>query len=216
MVRLLNLQTALLTINFQADILGVAAAVAQLLEGSIRLLSRIRKAYERHQNLIELLDSHVLAIDSITSIIGTIVDEDALQTAAVASELIKLRVIGTKLMKCIRELDPGDKGKVRQLAHQLVHGTKEEETLADIMSDLDRAKSDLSLRVQLANVGLTRMVHDTVLANAKIIDRIDGLLTDVLGEDHGLRLAGLLRSMTLQTLDDGISDLIIGIFNLIC
>ena len=54
----------------------------------------------------------------------------------------------------------------------LVHGTKDEETLADIMRDLDRAKADLSLRVQLANVGLTRMVHDTVLANFKVINRM--------------------------------------------
>ena len=114
------------------------------------------------------------------------------------AELTKLRAVGAKLVKCLRELDPGNKGMVRQLAHQLVHGTKEEETLADIMTDLDRAKVNLSLRVQLANVGLTRMVHDTVLANVEVINRIDRLLAEVFRESHGLRLAGLLKDTIPQ------------------
>jgi ATP phosphoribosyltransferase regulatory subunit HisZ len=173
----------------------------------------VRKAYERHQNLTAALDKYVLEIDSVNAIVSTIVDEDALQTASVASELTKLCTVGTKLMKCLKELDPGDKGIVRQLAHQLVHGTKEEETLADIMADLDRAKADLSLRVQLANVGLTRMVHDTVLANIEVINRIDRLLAEVLGEGHGLKLAGLLEDMHPQGSCNGITNLL---FSILC
>jgi hypothetical protein len=198
MVRFLNSRTTLLTISSQADVLGVASSVAQLLEGAIRLLKRVRKAYERHQNLAEVLDKHALEIENINAIVRAIVDEDALQTAVVTSELEKLHAIGAKLVNCLEELDPRNKGKVRQLAHQLVHGTKEEETLADIMRSLDRAKADLSLRVQLANVGLTRMVHDTVLANVEVISLIDRLLAEVFRESHGLKLAGLLKDMVLQ------------------
>ena len=116
-------------------------------------------------------------------------------------------------MKCLRELDPRDKGMVRQLAHQFVHGTKEEETLADIMANLDRAKADLSLRVQLANVGLTRMVHNTVLANVEVINRIDRMLAEVLGESHGLKLAGLIENMHLQGSCNGIINLL---FSVLC
>jgi hypothetical protein len=101
-------------------------------------------------------------------------------------------------VRCLEELDSGKKGIVRQLAHQLVHGTKDEETLADIMRDLDRAKADLSLRVQLANVGLTRIVHDTVLANFEVINRMDRLLAGVFRKNHGLKLAGLLKDMDIQ------------------
>lgn len=84
---------------------------------------------------------------------------------------------------------------MRQLAHQLVRGTRDHETLADIMVDLDRAKADLSLRVQLANVGLTNMLHDTVLTNAKVIDRMDCLLSELFGENKGLEFAGLIKNM---------------------
>lgn len=98
---------------------------------------------------------------------------------------------------------------VRQLAHQLVHGTKDEETLADIMIDLDRAKANLSLRVQLANVGLTRMVHDTVLANIEVINRIDRLLAMVFRKSHGLKLASLLKDKIPQGSCNGVVKLLL-------
>lgn len=184
-----------------AEVLGVASSVAQLLEGAIRLLKRLRKAYDRHYNLIEVLDKHTLEIENINAILHAIISEDALQTAVVASELAKLHTIGSKLVECLKELAPGNKGVVRQLTHQLIHGTKEEQTLADIMADLDRAKASLSLRVQLANVGLTRMLNDTVLANVGVINRIDRLLAEVFSESHGLKIAHLLENMTPQ-MDD--------------
>lgn len=188
-----------------AEVLGAASSVAQLLEGAIRLLKRLRKAYERHQNLTEVLDKHTLEIENINAILHAIASEDALQTAVVAFELTKLHVVGSKLVECLKELDSGNKGVVRQLAHQLIHGTKEEETLADIMTNLDRAKANLSLRVQLANVGLTRMVHDTVLANVEVIHRIDLLLAEVFTESHGLKLVSLLKNMIPQ--DDNLVPL---------
>ncbi|KAM0285980.1 hypothetical protein ACHAQH_001169 [Verticillium albo-atrum] len=177
-----------------ADIFGATAAVAGLLEGALRLIKRVRKAYERQKELSEILDKHMADIESIGNIVDAILDEDALQTAVVTSELTKIRVIAGRLVKCLKELDPGSKGRTRQVAHHLLHGTKEEETLADVMRELERAKTSLILHVQLANVGLTRMVRDRVFADTEIVHRIDQLLVQMLGQDHGLRLAGLVES----------------------
>lgn len=158
----------------------------------------MRKAYDRHQNQSEVLDQASLELESINAIVQAIVDEDALQTPAVAAELNKICALGNKLVKCLKEIDPGKKGAARRIVHQFIHGSKEEEALADIMTDLDRAKATLSFRTQLANVGLTRMVHDTVVANVDVIDRIDRRLAEVFKERHGLKIAGLLNAPNLQ------------------
>jgi hypothetical protein len=193
-----HLESGVINREDQAEILGAAAAVAGLLDAAIRLIRQVQKAYERQQNLAEFLDKHALEIENINAIVRLVADENALQTAAVAVELTNLHIVGVKLLKCLKELDAGDKGKARQLAHQIMHGTKQEETLADVLTDLDRAKANLSLRVHLANVGLTRLVRDTVFANVEVVNRIDHLLTEVFGGGHGLKLADLLKGAAPQ------------------
>jgi hypothetical protein len=185
---------------FQAEVLGAASAASGLLETSIRIVGRVRKANERQKELIRVLDNHDLELKNIKTIIQIVEDEDALQTAAVAAELVKLREIEKKLVECLKTLDPGGKGPIRKLAHQLVHGSKDEKTLADIMDELAHAKSDLSVRIQVANVGLTRTVEDTIVANAAAIDRIDQLLVPVFGEGRGLKIAQLLKDRSPQGL----------------
>ncbi|PVH81843.1 hypothetical protein DL98DRAFT_623151 [Cadophora sp. DSE1049] len=192
-------QFTVLTTSLQAEVLGAGAAVVQLLEVSFRLIKRVTEACDRQGSFTEVLEHHALEIESLHAIVRTIKNEEALQTAVVGVELDKVGVIGRKLVQCLRDLDPGSKGKARQIAHQLLHGTKEEETLSDIMVDLDRAKFNLSLRLQLATVGLTRMVHDTVLANVEVVNRIDRLLSEVTGGTHGLKLASLIQEERPQS-----------------
>lgn len=110
-----------------------------------------------------------------------------------ASESVTLEAIAGKLVSCLQSLDPAGKSSARQLLHQLAHGSKDEKTLADIMNDLGRAKSNLSLHLQVANVGLTRSVENTIVADAEVIRRIDRLLQQVFGEGRGLQIAELLK-----------------------
>ncbi|CZT06718.1 uncharacterized protein RAG0_12384 [Rhynchosporium agropyri] len=120
-------------------------------------------------------------------------EEDALQTALVALELENIEGVTRMLVQYLRDLNPGSKGHMRQIAHHFIHGTKEEEKLAVIMSDFSRTKFNLSLRVQLANVGLTQMVQNTVIANVEVVNRIDRRLGEVAGGTYGLKLACLVK-----------------------
>jgi len=182
--------------SVQADALGAVGAVVGLLETAARAVKRLRKAHERQRNLVETLDKHCLAIGNVNDIVRTVADQRELQTSPVLGELKRLHALAEKLVKCLQELGPGQKGKARQLAHQLVRGSRDEETLADIMKDLDRAKASLTLHLQLASAGLTRSVHDTVLTSAGTIDRVDELLTKLFRESYGLKIDGLPRDVT--------------------
>jgi hypothetical protein len=62
------------------------------------------------------------------------------------------------------------------------------------MDELTRAKCNLSLRIQVANVGPTGTVEDIVVANAAVVDRINLLLQQVFGEGRGLKIAELLKN----------------------
>lgn len=184
--------------GFQAEVtavLGTASAVGGLLEIAIRIVGRLRKAAERLQDLSAVLDKHMIELASLKSMIQTVEDEDDLQTAHVRLELDKIRDIGEALVLCLRGIEKIGKNKssVRQFAHQLIHGSREEQKLKSLMDDLKRGKFDLFFRIQVASVGVIRIVGDAVFANAQIIQRIDRYLVDLFGEGQGLKIALLLK-----------------------
>lgn len=125
-------------------------------------------------------------------------DEQALQTAAVASQIARIEALVQKLVHFLRGLDPGGKGPLRQLAHQLVQGSKEQKTLTGLIDELTRAKSNLGLRIQVANVGLTRNVEGSLTVNSAILHRVDEALQVALGEGQGLKLSARLSNRAEQ------------------
>jgi flagellar hook-basal body complex protein FliE len=176
------------------EVVGAVSAASGLLEAAISVIKRVRKAYERQRELASVLDSYNDELVTIKGVLQIVRDEESLRTAAVASQLDGIESLARKLNMCLQALDPGAKGFVRQFTHQLAHGSKEEKALADIMDALGHAKSDLSLHVQVANVGLIRTVGDKLVANAEVIGRVDLVLQQVFGEGRGLKIAALLKN----------------------
>lgn len=180
------------------EVLGAASAVLSFLELAVQIVGQIRTAYERQKGITGALDNHYKEIKNTAAIIEIIKKEEVLQTAAVSSELISMKAIGSKLVDYLQVLEPGDKGSVHQLAHQLVHGSKDEKNLAEIVDQLTRGKINLSLCIQVANVGLTRTAENAIVANTAIITRVNDMLQQVFGEGRGLKIAELLKHRSVQ------------------
>jgi len=117
------------------------------LEVAIGIVGRIRKAHEQQKDLARVLSSHYDELMNTNIIIQIIKDEEVLRTAAVASELVKIEAVAARLVNCLEMVDPGTKSSMRQLAHQLVHRSKDEKALADVMDELSHIKFNLSLRI---------------------------------------------------------------------
>jgi hypothetical protein len=145
------------------------------------------------KNLANVLESHDDELVTIRNLTKVIRDEEALRTAAVISQLVRVEHHAKKLNNCLQSLDPGCRGLGRQITHQLVRGSAVERLLADIMDEISRAKSDLSLHIQVANVGLTKVVGDRFVANMKEVRRIEDILQQSFGRRWDLRIALLLK-----------------------
>jgi hypothetical protein len=152
--------------------------------------------------LTAVLDKYSDGLRGLRAIIILIHDEEELQTAKIRPELERLGKISNDLSACLKRLEKGSKSPVRQFAHQLANGSRDERELADIMTELDRAKSSISVRLQLAILGITRKNGDIVLANAAVIHRMDNMLEDFFGKGQGLKLASLLRDRQPQGLSN--------------
>ncbi|KAF7912335.1 uncharacterized protein EAF01_001356 [Botrytis porri] len=176
------------------EIIGALSAISGLLESSINLLSRLRRTYNDQKNASQVLGAHVVEIQGLLTILELVKHEANLRTAGVLSEIENIRKIAMELMSNLEVMLSGEKSQARRFAHQFLQGTKEQEILAKLMERLEHAKSNLSLSLHVAHVGVTQFVGDKVAINMDILNRVDGLLRNVFGDDGGLKIAEAVKN----------------------
>lgn len=114
------------------------------------------------------------------------------------SELVKMRNLSQELLALLERLDSGKKSISRQLAHQLISGSKDEEHFDNIVKRMNTAKTNIILHVQVASVGLTRDAQSNIVANTAEISHLDRTIRDLLGDGRGLRIASLLKDQPVN------------------
>jgi hypothetical protein len=101
--------------------LSVVQNTTSLFEKAFRILRRLRTAYERQKNLVDVLTRHENELNSVMTIIGIIEDEEKLRIDAVTTELVRVKEVQTKLKDLLVFLDAPRTGRrVNQIARQLV------------------------------------------------------------------------------------------------
>lgn len=173
--------------------LSAIQATTQLIEQSCRIIHRIREAHLRDKNLESTLTRHKHELKSIKAIIGLIEDFEDFRTPGVAEELYRLSEIQNKLTGLLKALDPGPKSKTSRLLHQLTEGSSDEKRLSSTMNELGTIKTSLILRIQAVNVGVTKGIGKTLLANTILIEQINETLRGHVKDCEGLRIARLLE-----------------------
>lgn len=177
----------------QMDVISATSAVSGLLETAIRILGRLRKAYERQKDAARLFDAHTDEIKDLKTMIQIVEDEDSLQTANVTAEILKLRAVEDRLIEWLKRADPRGRSVAHQFSHHLFNGSKEEKRLTEIMADLSRIKADLCMRIQLSSVGVMKNMEKEFVANVEIIKHIDETLIEMFGPNGGLKIVHVLE-----------------------
>jgi hypothetical protein len=162
-------------------------------------LRRLRKAHQSGKELVEVINRHERELKSIQTIIEIIDDEEALKTEAVTKEIFRLKNVESELVKHLERLDPQQRGPAKQFVHQLMYGSAEERKLASIMTELCHVKTDLLLRISVANVGVQGTVKDQLVANTEVINRVDRFLRKELN-GVGLKIAQLVKGRRLSSM----------------
>ena len=107
--------------------------------------------------------------------------EKDLQTAEIGEQLIRVRAILQELNDFLKNMrSSGEKSKVKKYLHAIGNGEQNARELRKILDRWAGARADLSLRIQLAQVGLSRSRHDEVVAVVPTIQRVDQSLQELL------------------------------------
>ena len=164
------------------------------LETSIGIIGRLRVAYSRQRAQISLLERHCGELNDTQSVIKVVHSQECLHTAAIASELVKMKDLSQELLTLLERLDPGNTSIPRQIAHQLTNGSKDEGDCDSIVKRINTTKANLNLYIQVAGVGLTRDSQSNIVANTAKINQLDQTIRELLGDGRGLKIASLIRN----------------------
>jgi hypothetical protein len=141
---------------------------------------------------------HEDELDSIKTVLQQLNKKENadLHTASLGAELVRMQQVQHRLAAHLKELDPGSRTKINQLAHQLLEGSADEKKLSSIMDELAQIKASMLLCIQMANVGVMRDMNKQIVADAVKIERIDSNLQkhlEQLDDYEGLRIARLIK-----------------------
>ncbi|OAK93735.1 hypothetical protein IQ06DRAFT_235761, partial [Phaeosphaeriaceae sp. SRC1lsM3a] len=179
------------------------ASAVQFLDQSIWLLRRFRKAQQRQKALSDRLAQYEDELASVRAIICVINDEGNLHTVAVSTKLVKLKEVAMVLLRSLEEMKSKSRGPSRKFTYQLVEGSSDEIRLRGVMKEMAQVKTSLLLSIQLANVGVMRDVQNGLIANTRIIERVDQVLRKEIEGSEGLRIAQLLKGRRPSSEYDG-------------
>lgn len=141
--------------------------------------------------------SDLITLDRIVKLVEA---ESSLQTSGVGEALQELIREGEVLEAFLSALaDRQKKHTATQFLYALRDGDKDDKKLQSICKNLNAARGNLSLVIEVAHVGFTKKQTDGYQVAYDVLSRVDADVTDVLGV--GLRIARALEEQGLATRD---------------
>jgi hypothetical protein len=178
-------------------VIGSTAAVSQLLGQAITIIQKIQDARARVHGASKSLDGYKGQLDNLLSTLQLIQDEPELQTPVIKEQIQVVVSLGRGLQDQLDTLAARlAKSKTNQYTHALISGGKEEKDLESTMTQLDRAKADLTARIVVAHVGLSGSMRTGFTAAVAIVQRVDQNVQRILGER--LSIAAQLEGRSLD------------------
>ncbi|TGO37888.1 hypothetical protein BHYA_0086g00030 [Botrytis hyacinthi] len=176
-------------IQAERESTAAISAVSISLESIISLLGRLPKTYSA-----QIVGTYVVEIKRILEILDLVKHEVDLRTTAVLSEIETIDKIATELRSNLEVMVSGEEIQARRSDPQSPIGKTEKETLTKLMALLEHAKSNLGTGLNTARVEVTRLVSDKM----NILNRVDGLLLNIFGDDRGFGSIGVVKKYQPQ------------------
>ncbi|KAI3394131.1 hypothetical protein diail_3184 [Diaporthe ilicicola] len=183
----------LVILRSEINVLSAIATVISTIDVVIRGMQELYMARERHQDVPKVMSAHCEELYNIKQILKVVQQEKVLRLGSIIEDLEQLYLHGNQLQRSLQKLGK-ERGQLQGIAHQLLYGQRSLDELNEIMGKVGRAKANISLKIQVVHVGLTRSLGDVVLVNCEVVEALDKKLQELLGEGNGLKIAELLQS----------------------
>jgi predicted nucleic acid-binding Zn-ribbon protein len=164
-------------------VIGGTAAVSQLLGQAITVIQKIQDARAKVHGALDRLDGYQSQLDNLLSTLRLVQDEPELQTSSIKKQVQEIINIGKEMQRQLGVFAARmTKSKTKQYTHAFISGDRDERELENAMTQLDRAKADLTAMIVTTHVGLSGSMRTGFTAALAVVQRADRNVQRVLGE----------------------------------
>lgn len=176
----------------KAEAFGTAASVIGLIGTAFSIFQEVRKAQAKVKGASKSLQAVTGYVESVEQSLNLVEREPALQTPQIIQQLTAIGEIALNLREFLDQLVVQQQRRaVAQFVHALKAGDAEEKELDKILGRLDQGRSELVLRIQLAQVGLMGNMQSGFRVAFGVLNETNNRVNSILGVN--LELAELLK-----------------------
>ena len=143
-------------------------------------MQQVAQARKTVHGYSKLLSDHAGHLVNTRDTIQLVNKEKQLQTASVTEQVQKIHSISQELLNFLQKLGSWAKGHAfKQYLRVMVSGQTQEKELVDILDRLDRARSELVVRILLIQTGAIDDLSDGLAATRPIMKRMESNILQI-------------------------------------
>ncbi|KAK1750749.1 hypothetical protein QBC47DRAFT_93848 [Echria macrotheca] len=142
------------------EVLGMSASIVGLISVTFSIIQEIRTARDRVKGTSKTLQHTSDRLEQLERTLHLVQEQEALRTTHIREQLVAICEAARDLRAFFDRL-AAIQGETRfsRFRRALKSGDKDDRELEKIMSRIDRERDELTLRISVANVGLTGDLH---------------------------------------------------------
>lgn len=181
-----------------AEVVGTASAVVGLLETAISLVKTIQAARRHVKDLPKALADTTTQLEGLVQSLNLVKSEPTLRTASVMWQVTAIIDVAEELKDVLETLRKRqEKSAGRQIMHAITARDEDEKQISSIVSRVDSARSELTLRIVVAQVGLIGSLSDGFRVASLTLAEVNEKVNSCLGTN--LVLADMTRGRAPDT-----------------
>lgn len=136
----------------------------------LQVIQEVQKAHESMRETSKAQTTLACQLNSTSKSLVLIRDEPNLQTPSVEQQLTIIVGIAEELKAYFNRLQAvQSRSAMRRFAHAINSGDRDGKSLTRILTELDRARNELILRISVAQVGLMGNLQEGFRGNSNVL-----------------------------------------------
>jgi hypothetical protein len=158
----------------------------QILQTAIDVATKVQAARDK-KGLASVIKANRKEVESLRDIVAIVDKEKVLQTKTILEEIAEILELAKTLEDLLKLMEDAS------FTSRVVHGKNQKEELSSLTGEIAKRKSNLTMKIQGAHVGLTVSADKKFVVQMEKIESLDANLKRLINGFDGLSIVEVVK-----------------------